>query len=148
MLKPVLLLTAATSALLLTTMAHADTMKVSDAFVREVPPGSPTTAALMTLHNTSDAPVRLIDADNDLTPHTELHNHVVIDGVMQMRQIEHIEVPASSDVTLATGGLHLMLIGLESTVRQGDEVVLTLNFDNGDSVELTAPVRQVMPMSH
>ncbi|MYL24707.1 copper chaperone PCu(A)C [Halomonas alkaliantarctica] len=147
MLKSILF-SAATSALLLATTAHAAAINAVDAFVREVPPGSPATAAFMTLQNTSDTPVRLISADNDLTAHSELHNHVEVDGVMQMRQIEQIEVPANGEVNLAPGGLHLMLIGLESPVRKGDEVALTLRFDNGNTLELTAPVRPVMPMSH
>ncbi|NYS61775.1 copper chaperone PCu(A)C [Vreelandella salicampi] len=147
MLKSILL-TAATSALLLTTAAHADAITALDPFVREVPPGSPTTAAFMTLHNTSDSPVRLINADNELTAHTEMHNHVDVDGVMQMRQIEHIDVPANGDVTLAPGGLHLMMIGLEGAVSEGDKVALTLTFDNGETLDITAPVRPIMPMSH
>ncbi|MGM0522277.1 MAG: copper chaperone PCu(A)C [Pseudomonadota bacterium] len=147
MLKSILL-TAATSALLLTTAAHAGVITALDPFVREVPPGAPATAAFMTLHNTSDSPVRLIDADNDLTTHTEMHNHVDVDGVMQMRQIEHIDVPANGDVSLAPGGLHLMMIGLEGAVSEGDEVALTLTFDNGETLDITAPVRAIMPMSH
>ena len=143
-----LFLTAAASTLLMTTSAYAEAINADAPSVREVPPGSPATAAFMTLHNASDAPVRLVEAGNDLTPHTELHNHVVIEGVMQMRQVEHIEVPANGNVALAPGGLHLMLIGLESTVREGDEVALTLTFDNGETLELTAPVQPVMPMSH
>lgn len=147
MLKSILF-TAATSALMFSTAALADAINADDPFVREVPPGSPATAAFMTLHNTSDSAVRLIDAGNDLTAHTEMHNHVDVDGVMQMRQIEHIDVPANGNVTLAPGGLHLMLIGLESVVSEGDEVALTLTFDNGETLDVTAPVRPVMPMSH
>ena len=143
-----LFIAAAACMLLLPFAVHADTIRVVDPFVREVPPGAPATAAFMTLQNSGDTPVRLISAANDHTAHSELHNHVDVEGVMQMRQIEYIEVPAEGSVHLAPGGLHLMLIGLENAVHEGDNVTLTLHFDNGDTVELIAPVRPVMPMHH
>ncbi|MGS2742154.1 copper chaperone PCu(A)C [Halomonas sp. LS-001] len=136
------------STLLFAVSANADTLSIDDPYVREVPPGSPATAAFMTLHNSSDTPVSLVAAGNSITEHTEMHNHVEADGVMQMRQIETIEIPAGGETTLAPGGLHLMLIGLESPIRKGDNVSLNLTFDNGETLEFSAPVRPVMPMKH
>ena len=138
----------ALSTLLVAATASADNLTVDDPYVREVPPGSPATAAFMTLHNNSERTVRLISADNSIAEHTELHNHVNVDGVMQMRQIEAIEVPAGASTTLAPGGLHLMLIGLQTSVTEGDQVQLSLNFDNGETLEMDASVRPVMPMRH
>ena len=140
--------TLALGSLLFAATATAATVTADDPYVREVPPGSPATAAFMTLHNSSDSAVRLISADNSIAEHTELHNHVDVDGVMQMRQIETIEVPAGGSATLAPGGLHLMLIGLQNPVSEGDQVGVSLNFDNGETLELDAPVRPVMPMRH
>ncbi len=136
------------TSLVLAATASAATLSAHDPYVREVPPGSPATAAFMTLHNSSDSAVRLISADNSIAEHAELHNHVDVDGVMQMRQIEAIEVPAGGSASLAPGGLHLMLIGLQSPVTEGDKVGLSLNFDNGETLELDVPVRPVMPMHH
>jgi len=146
---PVLRLATLTlSTLLFAVSAHADTLRINDPYVREVPPGSPATAAFMTLHNSGETPIKLISAGNSITEHTELHNHIDVDGVMQMRQVETIEIPAGDETTLAPGGLHLMLIGLQSPVSQGEDVALSLTFDNGETLELTAPVRPVMPMKH
>ncbi|WP_301583877.1 copper chaperone PCu(A)C [Halomonas alkaliantarctica] len=136
----------ALSAIVFTSFVQADSLIVENPFVREVPPGSPATAAFMTLYNQSDAPVRLIEAQNSITEYTELHDHVVIDEVMQMRQVEAIEIPAQGKVTLAPGGLHLMLIGLSQPVNTGGSVSLNLFFDNGDGIEVVAPIRSVMPM--
>lgn len=136
------------STLLFATTASADTLSIDGPYVREVPPGAPTTAAFMTLQNSGDSPVRLISATNSITEHTELHNHVNMDGVMQMRQIDSIEVPANGDIRLAPGGLHLMMIGLQSPISNGDNVSLSLTFDNGETLEFSAPVQPVMPMQH
>lgn len=136
----------ALSAIVFASVVKADSLIVEDPFVREVPPGSPATAAFMKLYNQSDAPVRLIEAQNSITEYTELHDHVVIDEVMRMRQVDAIEVPAQGEVTLSPGGLHLMLIGLDKSINTGDSVSLDLIFDNGDVIEVVAPVRAVMPM--
>ena len=138
----------ALGSLLFAATTHAASLTADDPYVREVPPGSPATAAFMTLHNSGDSAVRLISADNSIAEHTELHNHVDVDGVMQMRQIEAIEVPAGGSATLAPGGLHLMMIGLQTPVSEGDQVGLSLIFDNGETLELDVPVRPVMPMQH
>lgn len=136
----------ALSAIVFASVVKADSLIVEDPFVREVPPGSPATAAFMKLYNQSDAPVRLIEAQNSITEYTELHDHVVIDEVMRMRQVDAIEVPAQGEVTLSPGGLHLMLIGLDKSINTGGSVSLDLIFDNGDVIEVVAPVRAVMPM--
>ncbi|MDX5977723.1 copper chaperone PCu(A)C [Halomonas sp. XH26] len=138
----------AISAIVFSSFVNADSLTVENPFVREVPPGSPATAAFMQLYNQSDAPVRLIKAQNSITDYTELHDHVVINEVMQMRQVDAIEVPARGEVQLAPGGLHLMLIGLDQPVKEGDTLTFNLIFDNGDVLEFEAPVRPVMPMHH
>lgn len=138
----------ALSAIVFASFVKADSLTVVNSFVREVPPGSPATAAFMHLYNQSDAPVRLIEAQNSITDYTELHDHVVINEVMQMRQVDAIEIPARGKVRLVPGGLHLMLIGLDQPVKEGDTLTLNLLFDNGDVLEFETPVRPVRPMHH
>jgi copper(I)-binding protein len=60
--------------------------------------------------------------------------------------VDQIDLPAGEMVTLAPGGLHVMLIGLKQQLQPGDDVPLTLTLDDGSELSLTAPVRKVMPM--
>ncbi|MBZ0328706.1 copper chaperone PCu(A)C [Halomonas sp. ANAO-440] len=141
MLPRTLLLATGLSLVSLT--ALADALNIEDAQVRAVPPGSETSAAFMTLHNTSDTDIALVDTSSPAAEVMELHNHEDVDGVMQMRKVSRIIVPAGETVALAPGGLHMMLIKLTSPLVEGEPVELTLTFDNGESQVVEAPVSRI-----
>lgn len=141
MLARSLLLATGFSLVSLTVLA--DPLTVEEAQVRAVPPGSETSAAFMTLHNTGDKDIALVDASSPAAEVMELHNHEDVDGVMQMRRVSRIIVPAGEAVALAPGGLHMMLIKLTSPLVEGEPVELTLTFDNGESQVVEAPVSRI-----
>ncbi|MBK5940484.1 copper chaperone PCu(A)C [Halochromatium roseum] len=131
--------------LILPTIAFAEGISIDNAYVRAVPPGQPNSAAFMTLTNASGQDRALVAAESDAAEVVELHTHQMEDGMMQMRQIEQIDLPAGKVVTLAPGGLHVMLIGLTEALSPGDQVALTLNFDDGASQTLSLPVKRIDP---
>ena len=135
-------LTAAAVSALLSTAAFADGIMVQDSYVRTSRPNAPTAAAFMTLMNHGDSDDRLIDARSDIAKKVELHTHVDQGGgVMAMTQIEGgIPVAAGESHALARGGDHVMLMGLNTSLAQGDEVTVTLVFEKAGEVEVTIPV--------
>ena len=133
-----------TAALIASAALYAQSVSVDDAYVREVPPNMPNSAAFMSLMNGSDQAVDLVSATSDAAQTVELHEHANVNGMMQMRQIPKIEIPAHGSALLKPGGLHVMLIGLTRKLKEGENVSLTLNFSNGESVTLEAPVKKVM----
>jgi len=126
------------------------TIEVAAPYVRAVPPGQPNSAAFMQLSNEGDADRALVAAASSAADVVELHTHTMVDGMMQMRRIERIDLPAGQTVELAPGGLHVMLIGLTRALLPGETVELTLTLDDDSDVQVVAPVRPVgaMPMSH
>ncbi|MCE9682921.1 copper chaperone PCu(A)C [Halomonas alkalisoli] len=136
-------LLAAVGLALVTSPALADAVSIDQAQVRAVPPGSEISAAFMTLHNSGDEDIALVGASSPAAEAVELHDHTDIDGVMQMRQVHHVPVPAGGSAALAPGGLHMMLIKLTSPLVEGEPVELTLAFDNGESQVVEAPVRRI-----
>jgi periplasmic copper chaperone A len=117
-----------------------DNISVSDAYVRAVPPGQPNTAAFMQLQNKGADSHALVAAKTTQANVVELHTHVMEDNMMKMRPIEKIEVAGGASVSLEPGGLHIMLIDLNAPL--GEEVALTLVFDDDSEIELTLPVRK------
>lgn len=101
-----------------------------------------TSAAYMTLVNNATAPDALVSAATDVAEVVELHTVQMDDGVMRMRPVQQIDVPAGGSVALEPGGFHVMLIGLTQDLNEGDQVTLTLNFQNAGPVEVSAEVRQ------
>ncbi|MEA3639342.1 MAG: copper chaperone PCu(A)C [Lamprobacter sp.] len=131
--------------LALPSMAFAEGIAIADAYARAVPPGQPNSAAFMTLTNAGEQDRALITGESDAAEVVELHRHRMEDGMMRMRQVEQIALPAGETVTLAPGGLHVMLIGLTKTLAPGDQIELTLGFDDGSLQTLNLPVRRIDP---
>ncbi len=123
---------------------------VSDPYVRAVPPGQPNSGAFMTLMNNGDAARSLVEARSPAAKVVELHTHVMEEGVMKMRRIDKIDIPAQGSTALEPGGLHVMMIGLTQDLKEGDKVSMTLVFANGEEQQVEAPVRkiQMMQMNH
>lgn len=144
--RPVALaLLAAGLALSLSTLALADTIEVQDAYVRAVPPGQPNSAAFMRITNHGSEDRALLAAQSNAAEVVELHTHRMEDGMMQMRRVDQIDLPAGGTVVLQPGGLHVMLIGLTEPLAPGDEVSLTLGFDQGGEQTLSLPVERIDP---
>jgi len=121
----------------------AGSVSVGDPYVRAVPPGQPNSAAFMTLRNGSTVPHSIISAKSSTAKIVELHTHVNEGGMMKMRQIKQIDVPAHGEATLQPGGLHVMLIGLKGELKPGDNVLITLLFEDGSKKVIEAPVRKM-----
>ena len=139
-LLPALLLLATTR---LFAARSAETVEVSGAYARAVPPGQPNSAAFMTLVNASAQPIALVNARSSVAKVVELHTHIMEDGMMRMRQVEKIDIPANGEAQLQPGGDHVMFIGLVEDLEPGKEVSFTLVFDDGSEKQVTAPVQKV-----
>ena len=123
--------------------AAADPLEVTDAWVRQPPPGA-NAAAYLTLVNPGATTQRLVAASSDACERVEMHRSVVENGVARMRALQAIEVPAGQSVVLAPRGLHLMLIA-PKPLQEGDRVVLRLALDGGETLAVDAPVRAGTP---
>ncbi|WP_232424102.1 copper chaperone PCu(A)C [Imhoffiella purpurea] len=118
-------------------------IQVTDPYARAVPAGQRNSAAFMVLSNHSGEDRALVAAESPVAETVELHTHVMADGMMQMRRIERIDIPAGGTATLAPGGLHIMLIGLGQPLDPGTDIDLELRFDDGETLDLEVPVRRI-----
>ena len=121
----------------------AQAVTIKNAWVRAPVAGQKTAGAYLELTSASHA--ALVDAESPAAGSVELHTMSVDDGVMRMRRVERIDLPARKVVTLAPGGLHLMLIGLKQPLKVGDKVPLALAIETQRGVrtvhKLEAEVR-------
>jgi periplasmic copper chaperone A len=123
--------------------AEAGDISIGDPYARAVPPGQPNSAVFMSLKNASGTDRALVAAASPAAKTVELHTHVNENGVMKMRKIERIDLPAGKTVALKPGGLHVMLIGLNGALTPGASVDLTLVYDDGTKAQIAAPVREI-----
>lgn len=128
----------------------ADQISVADPYVRMAPPGAKATGAFMTIKNAGDKDVQLVKASSTAANITELHNHINDGGVMRMRQVKEIAVPAKGEALLKPGSYHVMLIDMKAPLKEGEHVVINLGFADGSSKEVHAiakrPTAAAMPM--
>lgn len=101
-------------------------------------------AAYCGIHNTGDAADRLIAARAEGVGTVELHKAEMKGEVMTMAPVEAIEVPAGGMAHLAPGGFHLMLFDIETPLKEGDSVEITLIFEGAGEIAVTAPVQKAM----
>ena len=116
---------------------------VHDAYVRLVPPGSTTSAAYVVLENTGTTDRQLVRAECPVAGTVELHTHINDNGVMKMRAVSAIPVPAKGQAQLKPGGDHLMLIDLKEVLKEGDNVPITLYFDDGSRQSVAVAIKRI-----
>lgn len=133
------------AALLATTLAARaeGPVKVEDAWVRATVAPQKTTGAFMQL--TASKPVKVVAASSPLAAVVEIHEMKMEDGVMRMRAVEALPLPAGQAVALKPGSYHVMLMGLQRPIKAGEAVPLTLTVEGEDrqrsSVEIKAEAR-------
>jgi periplasmic copper chaperone A len=69
----------------------------------------------------------------------EIHETATRNGVASMRRIKRIAADDCNRFTTA-GGRHLMLFGLDPSLRPGDDVPLTFHFEHGAPQTVAAGV--------
>ncbi|WP_038051361.1 copper chaperone PCu(A)C [Thioalkalivibrio sp. ALJ1] len=112
-------------------------------WVRLMPSGMPSTAAYMTLRNTTDEDIEIVSGSSPVAAVTELHDHEEDEaGVMRMREVEAIIIPAKRSVSLEPGGLHVMLIDLKEPLAEGQEVRVKLHTRTGELFTVKAEVKR------
>ncbi|MEW4462138.1 MULTISPECIES: copper chaperone PCu(A)C [Hyphomicrobiales] len=98
-------------------------------------------AAYMTIRNTGDTPVTLIGLTTPLAMMPEIHESKTnADGVSSMAPADEITIAPGESVSLEPGGLHAMLMQLQTPMTEGESYPLTLLFDDGGEVTVEVPI--------
>ncbi len=114
-------------------------LTIDHPWARPTLPGRPS-AAYAEISNAGETPDRLIDASSPAFGAIELHTTLKDGDVMRMEQVEAIEVPAGGAVSLAPGGLHVMLFDPAEALAEGASFPLELTFELAGRVEVTVTV--------
>ena len=108
---------------------------VFDAWIRAAPPGATMMAGYATLKNSGDEPLTLLTVQSDAFRLTSLHETIVDRDVSKMREIHRLVVEPGTEVRLAPGGKHLMLMQPRHAIAVGDKVQVIFLLADGTRVE-------------
>jgi periplasmic copper chaperone A len=128
--------------------AYADDMLgVTGAYARVSRPDAPTGAVYMTIENPGDTPDRLLSASASVAEKTTLHTSQMSgDGVMQMLELpDGLIIPAQGSAAFAPGADHIMLLGLNRPLADGDRFTLDLTFEAAGKVVVIVTVGSAAP---
>ena len=117
-------------------------LEIHEPWAREGSKLAKSGAAFLSIVNTG-APDRLLSASSDVAGRVELHTHLMDKGIMKMRQVEAIDLPAGNEVHLQPGGFHVMLMGLKQQLVEGGSLMLGLRFERAGSIEIPVPIKKI-----
>jgi copper(I)-binding protein len=123
-------------------------LEIGQPWARATPPSAPAGGGFLKITNTGATPDRLISASSPVAELVQVHEMKMDGNVMRMREVEKgLEIPAGGSVTLAPGGLHLMMMGLKAPLAKDTKVPLTLVFEKAGRIEVELAV-EAMGASH
>ena len=136
----------------LTGAAFANEYKVGDLvidhpYARSTPPFSPVGGGFMTITNNGKEADRLISGTSTFADTVEIHEMVMVEGVMKMNQLESgLEIPAGETVTLKPGSYHLMFIGLQEQLKPDEKRKGLVKFEKAGDIEIEFIVKDIAKM--
>ncbi|NBA95123.1 copper chaperone PCu(A)C [Pseudomonas sp. R5(2019)] len=122
-------------------------LEVTQPWSQELPPNAPNVAAYFVVNNHSAQADRLLSVDSPVSDNAQLHEHVNTDGLMKMRQVPNVEVPAHQQAVFAPGAHHVMLMAPKdrSLLQDGKQFPLTLHFEKAGALTVNVEVRREPP---
>ncbi|WP_078322649.1 copper chaperone PCu(A)C [Mycobacteroides chelonae] len=121
-----------------TQATQASTVTITDQWAKSAPDRS-MTSVFGTVHNNGSSEARIVSATSPAARSVELHE-VTPGGLMRPKE-GGVAIPANGEHKLSPGGDHVMLMGLTTPLRPGQDVVITLAFQDGSTKPLTAQIR-------
>jgi len=129
------------------TQVWAENVVVSDASARATAPGQESATVRFSITSKKDA--RLVGIVSPVAGAVEIHSMTHDNGVMKMRAIEFVQLPAGKMVKLGASGNHVMLLNLKYSLKAGDNVPLTITVEFADKrkekINVNVEVKSLSP---
>lgn len=130
---------------LLAISATAGEITTSEPWARTTAPGQTSGAVYLVI--TSQVEASIVAVSSSIAVRASFHSMVHENGVMKMRELEVLPLPAKQEIKLNPGGNHIMLDGLKRPLKEGDSVPLIFTIQLADQrrevVRLTAKVKSL-----
>ena len=114
-------------------------------WARATPGAVKNSAAFMSFDNKGAAD-KLISVTGSVAKEIQIHSMITEAGVMKMREIQSLDIPANGKAELKPGGFHVMLIGIPDGLKEGTKFPLKLKFEKAG--EITVQVTAEKPGSN
>ncbi len=120
--------------------ATAAGIEVLSAVAPAPPPGAPTMAVYLQLRNHGARPDALLAVQTPIAGEAMVHEQKLDGGMMRMRMLARLELPAGVTVAMHAGGTHVMLAALSSAPVAGTQFPVRLSFERAAPVTVQVKV--------
>lgn len=114
-------------------------LEISDVWARKTR-RTTSAAVYMRIHNATDKPDAILEAATPRASMTTLHMSSETDGIMRMEMQDTVALPAGETIAFEPGGLHIMLMGLDQPLEEGDVFPITLTLERAGDVTVYVEV--------
>ena len=123
--------------------AASDIFSFSEMQLRATVGGRQSSAAYLKIINNGVSDDRLIAAKAVIAKRVKIHSMEMDDGVMRMRAVDGgLAIAAGGSVTLAPGGLHIMLMGVTTDLAPDTQHEIILVFEKAGEIKLTGTAKR------
>ena len=97
-------------------------------------------AAYVTIRNEGAERESLTGVSTEIAATAEVHETVTEDGVTRMQPAGTVEIDPAESVSLAPGGMHIMLMDLREPLVEGEALTLFLTIEGSGEVAVPVPI--------
>lgn len=127
---------------------HGD-IELNNGSSRAMLPAQKVGGGYITIKNHGRSDDRLISATSTSAGRVEIHEMAMDNDVMKMRKLnDGINIAAGETVELKSGGFHLMFFDVHTPFASGDEIPVTLVFENAGAVDVVLHVNSSKNNGH
>jgi copper(I)-binding protein len=115
---------------------------------RATPPGVGNGVVYMDISNLSADNISLVRVSSDRVKRAEIHESVIHDTMMHMQHRKSVTIGPGELQRFEPGALHVMLMGLQEQLSEGDEFEVTLHFSAMPPIVIRVPVFSIAQSSY
>ena len=117
-----------------------ESLRLSGAWVRALPPTQSSTAAYLVASNSGPEALVIEGVSASLAGRAEIHASREVDGLLRMERLAAATIAPGESLVFAPGGTHIMLMDLARMPAEGESVTLCLQPRGRQPVCTEAPV--------
>jgi copper(I)-binding protein len=119
-------------------------LKIVQPWARATPKGATIGGGYLKITNTGSIPDRLVGGSSDVSKRFEIHEMSMDHGVMKMRELaKGLAITPGQTVEFSPSGYHVMFVGLNQPLKQGDQIKATLQFEKAGKVDVDFTVEGI-----
>ena len=98
--------------------------------------GQKVAAAYVSIFNQSDNDLIIEKVTSTVSEVAEIHDTVLKGEIMRMKKVESLKIPGRSEFYFQPGSTHIMLMGLNQELKDGETFSLNFMFKNKENINV------------